>query len=211
MRNCLKRVAGTLMLVGALLGAPAQASPAVQLTSPGALFDGLGMMLGFEFQVTQQVQVVSLGAFDSGRDGLMSGVWVGLWEEGVVPTELASVQVPSGANTASNGYFRYADIQSLTLLPDHLYVVAAFFEDDQAASLGTGQGGQGGFDARLFNVLDRYGDAGFFEMPIASDGWAGAWLGANFQLQDGRTVPEPATGALLLVALLSAGLAGRRR
>lgn len=211
MRTCLRLVASTLMLIAALLGAPVQASPAVQLTSPGAWFNGGGLMLGFEFQVTQQVQVVSLGVFDSGRDGLMSGVWVGLWEEGVVPTELATAQVPSGANAALDGYFRFTDIQSVTLLPDHLYVVAAFFEDDQAASLGTGQGGQGGFDARLSNVLDRYGDAGFYEMPIASDGWAGAWLGANFQLQDGRTVPEPATGALLLVALLAAGLAGRRR
>lgn len=211
MRTFLRLVASTLTLVGVLLGAPAQASPAVQLTSPGTLFNGFGFMLGFEFQVTQQVQVVSLGAFDSGRTGLLSGVRVGLWEDGVTPTALASAQVAAGANTTLDGFFRYTGIQSVTLLPDHLYVVAALFEDDLAGSLDTGQGGQGSFDARLSNVLDRYGDSGFFEMPIASDFSPGAWLGANFQLQDSGSVPEPASGALVLAALLGVGLARRRR
>jgi hypothetical protein len=212
MQTCLKLFGSTLLLASALLGVSAQASSAVQLTEPAFLFDPTGLTLGFEFQVNRPVSVDSLGAFDSGGDGLAAGVTVGLWEDGVTPIALATAQIPSGSGAMLDGFFRYVNVQDVVLTPGHIYAIGAFFEGDQATSLGTGQGGLGSFDDRLSNITDRSGSSGFFELPISSDGTQGAWLGGNFHLQDVTSVPEPATGALLLSGLgvLAAGLARRR-
>lgn len=207
--GCRKIMRGLWLALAVMAGA-AQATPAVQLTVPGTEFDGSGWTLGFEFQVTRAVQVSALGAYDSAQDGLAARATVGLWEDGPVPTLLAMVQVPSGAAASLDGFFRFVDTQAVLLLPDHLYVVAAFYEDDLASSLGTGNGGTGSFDARLSQVVDRSSDSGF-ELPIGSDGQRGAWLGGNLQLQDLRSVPEPATAGLAALALLAGGVGARRR
>lgn len=208
MRTFLKLFASTLSLLGALLGAPVQASPAVILTESGTSFDATGWMLGFEFQVTELVRVDSLGAFDSGRNGFAAGVTVGLWEDLVVPKLLATAQIGPGSSASLDGFFRYVDVQDVVLMPDHIYVVGSLFEGDEATSLGTGQGGVGSFDARLSKVSDRSGDSGF-ELPIGTDGWSqGAWLGANFQLVS--SVPEPGSAGLWALGLLAVGLARRR-
>jgi len=187
----------------------AQAASAITLSSvsaaPGATFDGSGYTLGFEFQLSAPVRVLSLGVYDHGRDGLEAAADVGLWSDDGAVALLASATVAGGSAAALDGYFRYAAITPLLLLPGTRYVVGAALNGALATSLGIGEGNAGAFDPRVQAVIDRSWDQGF-DFPLGSDGVAGgAWLGANFQL---AAVPEPAAPWLWAAGLL--GLLGWR-
>lgn len=195
-----------LMGAALSLAAPASqaAAPAVQLASPGSTFDGTDYTLGFQFEVTEPVNVVALGVFDHEQNGLEAAADVALWLD-IDGTVLSSAVVPSGSIAALDGYFRQVAVTPVLLTPGILYVVGAALNGGQATSLGIGEGSIGSFDARLTGILDRSWDAGF-DFPLGSDFNSGAWLGANFQL---APVPEPAAAGLLAMGLLA--LAWRRQ
>lgn len=197
--------AGLLALAAPAVGA---ATSALTLNSVGATFPTDGKFtLGFEFMVTEAVEVVSLGVFDGGAPGLAAPAQVSLWLDDQVGTLLASTEVAAGTGAALVGQFRHAAIAPLTLLPGNIYIVAAYLPDGDATAFNMGGNSSvGSFDARLTQVVDRYWDDGQ-DFPLGSSGVASsAWLGANFQI---AAVPEPAQAGLLALGLL--GLALRRR
>lgn len=190
------------------------ASPAIQLQSVGNVFATEGQFtLGFEFMVSEELRLVTLGVFDAGQDGLESPAQVSLWMDDTAGTLLASTEVPSGAAALLDGDFRHVAISPVTLTPGVLYVVGAYTGMGLATAFNTGTGSStGSVDSRLSWLADRYwsdfsvgGNGNDF--PLDSEGHVGgAWLGASFQLSP---VPEPATAGLLATGLLAAAL--RRR
>lgn len=192
------------------------ASSAVTVTSVGDTFETAGQFtLGFEFMVTEELRVITLGVFDGGLPGLAEPAQVSLWQDDSTGTLLAAIEVAAGTSAPLVGQFRQATITPVTLLPGIRYVVGAYLPSGEATSFNIGDGSStGNFDARLTGVTDRYwsdfslGGNGY-DFPIASDGHAqGAWLGANFQL---TAVPEPGTAGLLVAGLLMAGLRHKRQ
>lgn len=190
------------------------ASPALQLQTVGDVFPTGGQYtLGFEFMVSEELRLVTLGVFDAGQDGLESPAQVSLWLDDSAGTLLASTMVPSGVVAPLHGSFRHVAINPVTLTPGVLYVVGAYTGTGLATSFNTGAGSStGSVDSRLSWLADRYwsdfsvGGNGH-DFPLDSEGHVGgAWLGANFQLSP---VPEPATAGLLAMGLLAAAL--RRR
>jgi len=198
-------VAGLMALAAPEVGA---ATPALTLSSVGATFPTDGKFtLGFEFMVSEAVEVVSLGVFDGGAPGLAAPAQVSLWLDDQVGTLLATTEVAAGTGATLVGQFRHAAISPLTLLPGHIYVIGAYLPAGEATAFNMGgDSSVGSFDGRLTHVVDRYWDDGQ-DFPLGSSGVAGsAWLGANFQI---AAVPEPAQAGLLTLGLL--GLALRRR
>jgi len=201
-------------LLAALMGLAAQhaeaGASAVTLTTVGATFSTNGQYtLGFEFMVTEAVQVVALGVFDGGASGLSSPAQVSLWLDDQAGTLLASTEVAAGVGAALVGQFRETTIAAVVLLPGNIYVVGAYLPAGEATALNMGgDSSTGSFDARLTRVVDRHWDGGQ-DFPLGSDGIAGAaWLGANFQL---AAVPEPGSAGLLVAGLLGATLRRHRR
>lgn len=188
------------LVLGALGLHEAHAAVAVDLQVPGIEFESTPYTLGFEFTVTSSVQLISLGIYDRGQDGLEAAGAVALWlASGGAP--LVNAVVPVGTVGKLEGLFRYTAIVPLTLEPGVHYVIGAFSDGGVATSLGLGQGGSGSFDPRIVGISDRYNTDFMLWFPDASDGSSGAWLGANFQL---APVPEPQPAAMLAAALAMA-------
>lgn len=185
------------------------ATSAVQVDTLGQTFETAGQYtLGFQFMVTEEVRLVTLGVFDGGAPGLDSDAQVSLWLDDLAGTLLASATVQQGTGALLDGHFRHVAIGPVSLSPGILYVVGAYLAAGEATAFNMGAGSSSGhFDARLSNVFDRNWDDGH-DFPLGSDGVANAaWLGANFQL---APVPEPASAGLLLAGLLGGGLWRRR-
>jgi hypothetical protein len=188
------------------VGAPAGATTAISLASPGTLFDSSPYSLGFAFSVTADVNLVGLGAYDHLGDGLEAPAEVALWT-GTSTVATLSAVVPSGTAAALEGAFRFAPVAPLRLHAGEVYVVAAYVDGSTATSFGLGQGGAASVDSRVTLLGDRFG-VSFFHLvyPDQVDVGAGAWLGANVQL---AAVPEPDVATMLGLGL--AALAWRRR
>lgn len=203
-----------LLGVASLALQPVQAAaPAVVLQALGDTFETAGQFtLGFQFLVTEELRLVTLGVFDAGQDGLSSPAQVSLWDDWTGDL-LATTEIAAGTGATLDGHFRQVAVNPVLLTPGVLYVVGAYLPAGEATSLNMGDGGSSGsFDGRLSGIMDRYwsdfspsGNGNDFPLDSSFQG-QGAWLGANFQLS---AVPEPATAGLLAMGLLAAAL--RRR
>lgn len=203
-----------LLGVASLALQPVQAAtPAVVVQALGATFETAGQFtLGFQFLVSEPLQLVTLGVFDAGQDGLSSPARVSLWDDWTGDL-LATTEIAAGTGALLDGHFRQVAVNPVMLSPGVLYVVGAYLPAGEATSFNMGDGGSSGsFDGRLSGITDRYwsdlapgGNGNDF--PLDSSFQAqGAWLGASFQLSP---VPEPASAGLLTLGLLAATL--RRR
>jgi len=86
--------------------------------------DGRHLTLGYAFTANQAAEVSALGAFDHLGDGFAEEHQVGLWDlSGLVRV----ATVPAGAASFRDGFFRYAAIEPLTLVPGRQYIVGAFY------------------------------------------------------------------------------------
>ena len=88
-----------LVVLGVVAGAaasPASAYVAINLTSPGLEYSGAPYTLGFQFSVASNTSIISLGAYDSGQDGLVQAAQVGLWD--LSGNLLTSAVVSSGTS-----------------------------------------------------------------------------------------------------------------
>ena len=170
--------------------------------------------LGIDFDVTQAINVTSLGAFDSGTNGFATAKSVRLYDR-TTGSVLASVLLPSGTGTLLDGAYRFMSIPSLTLSVGFLGSIVADgfnqadlnFNTSGAAFPGT-VNTSGAF---TFVGGSRYDNlAGVY--PTITDGGPSVRYGAgSFQYNVATTVPEPSTWALLGAGLLGIGGFARRK
>jgi Domain of unknown function (DUF4082)/PEP-CTERM motif len=205
------------------LAAPAAVladTPALSFTGTnGSFLDGNSRMIGWQFSLTDAVQVTALGWYDRDGDGLNRAHEVGIWE---VAGQALVAQATVLQGTASNldAGFRWAGLAA----PVSLQAGISY----RIAGLDVGAGGDahvwdaflGGYNAHVngFAALPQLqlsagaalgGLAGSFGFPtgLIGDSRAAA-MGPNFAVS---AVPEPASGLLLLGgAALLAGRARRR-
>ncbi len=194
------RLLTLLAATAAWAGSPAVAATAIDLTAPGLVFESAPYSLGFAFSVTNELDLTGLGVYDHLGDGLEAPAEVALWTGNSQVATLGAV-VPTGTAAALEGGFRFVRVAPLRLHPGEVYVIAAYLDGGWATSFGLGQQGTATVDSHVNLLGDRFGD-GFFQLVYAdqSDGGAGAWLGANFQL---AAVPEPAPAAMLALGLVA--------
>jgi hypothetical protein len=182
---------------------------AITVERPDSEFSGTLFTLGFSFSVLKDLVITSLGAYDSGQDGLASAAQVGIWDTtGGAP--LISVIVPAGTVGELDGYFRYTGIPSFNLRAGTTYVVGAF-STNLASSLFPGTVASGTIDSRLVLINDAYIDDSGFSYPYKTEHMAGPWLAANFRI---APIPEPETYQMLalgLVAVTAVATLRRRR
>lgn len=179
----------------------------------GAYLDTNNRMLGWEFTVSQQLDVLALGWFDWNDNGLALSHQVGIWDVASPGAPLITAFVPSGTAGMLAGHFRYTTLGSpITLQVGNTYRVAGYdvgnsgdphtwdvilegYENkeviafDHDARIGLIAGGGFGQDAPGFQ----------YPTTFTGDGRS-VLMGPNLLLS---TVPEPATTTLLLT--LAAG------
>jgi hypothetical protein len=121
-----------LALAGAL-NAPAQtAVPAFEFSSPGVttpLDCGNWDNYGYEFNLTQEVEIVALGFYDHGQNGLTASHPVGLYAKATGgPWGEGPLLVRTNVTAADPliGHFRYRAIAPLRLPADTGYRLSAF-------------------------------------------------------------------------------------
>ena len=182
---------------------------AINLTTPGSEYGGGQYTLGFEFTVSSNRTITSLGVYDSGANGLSSNAQIGIWDTS--GNLLTSTTILAGTGQL-DGLFRYVNISGFSLVAGTHYVIGAY-TTDLASSLNTLQGGSGSIDPDVDVIVDRYSAFNsIFSFPTQTDGHAdGAWLGANFRTGATGSVPEPASLALIALGLLGIGVARQRK
>ena len=197
------------MAPAALLAVDFQSNP----IAFGCQTTSLGCNLGYTFQVTQNVTVVSLGAFSSsiGNVGLNTSHPVAIWDA-THSAPIASVNVDPLSSTAvasasGLGNFLFSDIAPLVLTPG-TYTIAAFYGATFNEAIYSGSASitapgivmglpMQGFAASLTEPTTQVNTSRF------------GYFGPSFQI--GATVPEPTSAALLAIGAFCARLIRRRR
>jgi hypothetical protein len=164
---------------------------------------------GWTFQVTNTVTVTELGCLADffPNNTTTSPVQVGLWGSGASP--LASVFVTPSSSV--QGQSLYEPITEVSISPGTTYHVGIYFGgllyslNVAAPSLG----GSVSTASEVASLSAARGSGGFASPPTEAGTLGAAYLGPNFQFRTGGDVPEPSTGALLLLGGLL--LAGRGR
>jgi len=192
----------------ALSAGTAAASSAISLVTPGDLYSGDGITLGFEFSVLTHQSVTALGAFDDNNDGLKGRAEVGLWDtDGNL---LLSTFVPAGTVGTLDGGFRFQSVTPFALIIGKHYIVGALDSADMESSWATGNNGTAALNPEMNFYGDRFKYDSSLSFPGDTNGHLGAWLGGNVFTEQGA-VPEPATWTLMIGGFGLAGAALRRR
>lgn len=204
----MRNLCATLTMAAAIaIGTSTIASvPAVNLTTPGNLFDGSSYTLGFSFTVSSPVYVVDLGVFSDGSATLPNEATVGIWTSTGAPR--LQVDVPTTGATLIGDFLYAPSYAPYELFPGTTYVVGAYAPGETASSLDVDENGTGSFSPLITIVGDQYGAPGYFVFPSSSEGDLGAWLGANIELS---AAPEPTEWVLMLTGIGLLGAALRRR
>jgi len=112
----------TLLLTNASV-VTAEIFPALELerNSSGYTLPGTNRTHGWEFTVTEDLQVVGLGIFDLFDDGLYLSHEIGIWENGEL---LFSTTIPAGSTeTVLIDQFRYIETEPFWLTAGETYVI----------------------------------------------------------------------------------------
>lgn len=185
----------TLAVILGPIGSAAVAAEAiVSQTIAGASNGSVGdQTLGWRFQLSTPITVMSLGVYDHERDGFAEPHEVGLWTE--AGTLLTSGNLVVGASGNLVGDFRYIDVPDVTL-PTGNYVIGARFIgqfvdpfSDFNSSLTTAPG-------ITFLGANFSGQPGF-HFPSEFRGADGF----NYMTSSFQFVAEPSCGALTGIAL----------
>ncbi len=179
------------------------AASALSYTSLNNSFlDGGNRMIGWQFSVTENIDVSALGWFDWNEDGLNRSHEVGIWN--ISGSNLiTSTTIPSGTVATLDSGFRYTSLtSSVTLQTGQTYIIAGHDIGNSGDphvwdALLSGFNNQvNGFnvDARI-TLQDAVGSpAGSFSFPTGTIGDARqALMGPNLVI-----IPEPSTTVLMM-------------
>ncbi|MSU49710.1 MAG: PEP-CTERM sorting domain-containing protein [Opitutus sp.] len=169
--------------------------------------------LGMDFNVNLPIQVLSLGVFDSGQNGLTFDHVVRIYDRSTQLT-VAVVTIPTGTAAALIGGSRFVSLLSPLVLP-------AGFQGSIVAEInptdgnGNTHGGGGistlndGGGLITFVGGGRVSDSGPGVFPARLDGGpVNRYLAGTFGF---TAIPEPATWELLGLGLALAALYSKRR
>lgn len=197
----MKKYLNLLLASSALLLATQKlsAESAIDFTGSGTVFTNGFWSLGFEFNVANSVSINGLGFFDSYKNGLTESHDVGLWDSS--GTLLASATV-TNAN-ALDGWFRYADIGTLTLGAGNYTIGAVTGTEDYAYNVE-------GFSTApgITYVANRYISSTTLARPTETDSNLG-WFGGNVRLTN--SVPDSGLTWLMMAGGLGLIAAVRRK
>jgi hypothetical protein len=210
-KNLILSLASALTLVG---GASAYAStPALQgFTGGFVATSGSDQLYGWNFNVVSPINVLDLGVFDDGSDGLAIAHDVGIFR--VSDTALlGSATVPAGVAAGLDGGYRYTGTPAFVLAPG-AYVIAMTMPQGNAdlqyilADLGSV------VTAPEIQYLTSAFD-GSSTLAFPNPGFNGAYnegmFGPNFRFESATVTPDASSTMGLLAAGVTALAAFRRR
>lgn len=173
--------------------------------------------LGMDFDVLEGSLLVSrLGAFDSGQDGFVGSINVGIFDRNT--TTLISSATLTTANTVLIGQSRFFDVADFSLVQGQYSIVAQGFSNSDL----NGNAVNGGTPPTINDgggVIDFVGGGRFSTTPALvypttiDGGPANRYDAGTFEFTAvAAAAPEPGTFAFLAVGLLPvAGVVVRRR
>ncbi len=85
---------------------------------------------GWEFSTSLDIQVTSLGLYDYLNPGFVTQHPIGIWDISDPSQPLTSTIIPAGTVAPIAQGFRYVDVNPVTLLAGHDYVVAALYDSE---------------------------------------------------------------------------------
>ncbi len=167
----------------------ASAIPALTFTTPtsGSVFTGSGYSFGWQFALSNSIQVTALGCFDQDGDGLNTPRLVTLWDNA---GNLVCSGTVDSADPLQDGFRYTSTISGTTNLAAGTYTIAAYFAD--TADLMIYNASRSAFtNASPVNYIEgRYG-GGYATIPTEHyEDQDEAYFGPNFQFTVGS-----ATGA----------------
>jgi len=201
-----------LVVLFCVSAAHAASFPGVEWTGTTSSGAGNGpWCMGYKFQANQSLEVYLLGVYDHGGDGLAESHAVGIFNQPAGQL-VASVTVLAGTSSSLYlDHFRYESLNSpVTLLAGHSYIVAA------AGMANTGGDSYGfapvGFtvDPAISFIEARHADTSSLIAPYYASPLVNGYFGGNFRFLP-ISIPEPATGALLILGCVALGVTSRRR
>ncbi|MDR3617749.1 MAG: hypothetical protein P4L85_00220 [Paludisphaera borealis] len=165
---------------------------------------------GWQFGVNSNIDVTSLGIFDTRGDGLAVAHDVGIFRVSD-KSLVGSITLPDGTGGVLLDGFRYYSLgSSLALAAGEQYVIAMTMRDGNADS-------QYVFTnppttaPEITYVDSRFDNASNLAFPTFAGPVAPGIFGPNFLFNDGSAVPEPSTLVMGLIPVLLSLAASRRR
>ena len=147
--------------------------------------------------------MVSLGYYDEGGDGFLTGHTVGIFD--TTGLLLASTFLHAGTDGILDGNFRFQTINPITLSPGHAYVMAATTNGNlDPWAYGNESNTLSGFivDPAITIASDAatflYQSDNLLRFPTDAFGYT-IYAGPNIQ---GNVIPEPTTTLLIGIPLL---------
>jgi hypothetical protein len=200
-----------LTMAGASYASAAAPIPAISITGGTVRDHTVGLSLGYEFTLTQDVGVTALGVYDPGNNGLITDHAVAIYrtsDEGVEMTTTVLTTDTTSVGDPTDGYFVYHDLGAEIPLSAGTYRIATYYAASSPDLF------IGGFFATPYvanspvtGVFGYYSEyVGSLAYPLIfaypNSGEQGyPWTGPNFLF----VVPEPASlGLLALGGLLLA-------
>ena len=147
--------------------------------------------LGFQFTVNSTITVTSLGAFDSGLNGLVQSHEVGLWDS--ASNLQTSTTVDAGVADPLINQFRYKAVAPVVLNPG-TYRIGAVWLDGSDNNTFPGDANSGFATASQITFQQNsFIEGAVLTDPTTLDGPVPAYFGPNFTFTEAAVVPTPKT------------------